>query len=122
HTEVLMHARMMTVGRMAVAVIVAAPAIAFAQLPSSYKTPGAATKASAKQICAADYESTVKPVAGWQKAEALGRYGLRPEGFAGDLDHLIPVSLGGSNDPDNLWPLHDSGELTGAAKAQLGAK
>mgnify|MGYP003694654361 CR=1 FL=1 len=34
------------------------------------------------------------------------RYGVRPEGFSGELDHLVPISLGGSNDPDNLWPFH----------------
>jgi len=32
------------------------------------------------------------------------------------------VSLGGSNDPDNLWPQHSAGDLTPAAKDQLGAK
>jgi hypothetical protein len=97
----------------------ALPAIASAQLPNSYSTPGATTKANAKQICAADYEQSLKPVAGWQKSTALERYGVRSDSFTGELDHLIPVSLGGSHDPDNLWPMPSQGEMTPAAKARL---
>ena len=101
---------------------IALPAIAGAQLPNSYATPGATTKASAKDICAAGYEASVKPVAGWQKTAALEKYGVRPESFNGDLDHLVPVSLGGSNDPENLWPMHTSGDMTREAKTQLADK
>jgi hypothetical protein len=100
----------------------ALPAIAAAQLPNSYNTPGAATKANAKQICAADYATAVKPVANWQKNAALERYGIRPESFNGELDHLVPVALGGSNDPENLWPIHSAGDMTPAAKARLAEK
>jgi len=98
------------------------PAIAGAQLPNSFSTPGATTKANVKEICAAGYEASVKPVAGWQKTAALERYGIRPESFSGELDHLVPVSLGGSNEPENLWPMHASGDMTPAAKARLAEK
>lgn len=101
------------------ACILALPAIAGAQLPNSFHTPGAVTKANAKDICAAGYETSAKPVAGWQKAAALEKYGIRPESFGGDLDHLVPVALGGSNDPDNLWPMHAQGDMTPEAKARL---
>lgn len=100
----------------------AAPAIASAQLPNSYKTPGAVSKAKMDQVCKGDYTASVKPVAGWQRSEALERYGVRPDGFSGELDHLVPVSLGGSNDPDNLWPFHANGTFTLAAKQDLAAK
>ena len=100
----------------------AAPAIAVAQLPNNYKTPGAVTKAKMDQVCKADYASAAKPIAGWQKNEALERYGVRADGFTGELDHLVPVSLGGSNDPDNLWPFHASGSFNLAAKQALAAK
>ena len=100
----------------------ALPAIAGAQLPNSFSTPGATTKASVKEICAAGYETSVKPVAGWQKTAALERYGIRPESFNGELDHLVPVSLGGSNEPENLWPMHAAGDMTPAAKARLAEK
>jgi len=101
------------------ACVLALPAIAAAQLPNSYNTPGAVTKADAKQICAAGYEAGVKPVAGWQKTTALEKYGIRPESYTGELDHLVPVLLGGSNDPENLWPMHSQGDMTPAAKARL---
>jgi hypothetical protein len=103
----------------AAACALALPAVAAAQLPNTYNTPGATTKANAKEICAADYATSQKPASGWQKTTALERYGIRPETFSGDLDHLVPVALGGSNDPDNLWPMRGKDEFTPAAKAQL---
>ena len=112
--------RLWTRGAVA-ACVLALPAVAAAQLPNSYNTPGAVAKADTKQICAAGYEDSVKPVAGWQKAAALEKYGIRPESFNGELDHLVPVSLGGSNDPENLWPIHAQGDFTPAAKARLAA-
>src|SRR5580765_4383700 len=75
----------------------ALPAIAGAQLPNSFSTPGATTKANVKEICASGYEASVKPVASWQKTSALEKYWIRPASFTGELDHLVPVSLGGSN-------------------------
>src|SRR5437868_10531825 len=90
----------------------ALPAVAFAQLPSVYQTPGATSKVDAKQVCAAGFEATLKPVANWQRDQALERYGQRPDNFTGELDHLVPAILGGSNDPDNLWPIHAAGEMT----------
>ena len=80
------------------------------------------TKANEAQICAADFEASVKPVAKWQRDQALERYGKRPEDFTGELDHLIPVSLGGSNDPDNLWPLPENKDMGPAQKKELDLK
>lgn len=90
---------------MTMAVVVGVPALAAAQLPSVFQTPGNKGKATEAQICAADFEASVKPIAKWQRDQALERYGKRPEDFTGELDHLIPIALGGTNDPDNLWPI-----------------
>src|SRR5436190_1364206 len=90
----------------------ALPAVAFAQLPNAYQTPGATLKVDAKQVCAADFATALKPVANWQREQALERYGQRPDGFKGEIDHLVPAILGGSNDPDNLWPIHAAGDMT----------
>lgn len=116
----MMSGKLRAIG-VAAACALAIPAVSMAQLPM-YKTPGATQKVKIEQICAADFEASAKPVAGWQRAEALVRYGLRPEDFKGELDHLVPVALGGSNDPDNLWPFHGSGEMTLEAKQTLAAK
>ena len=75
-----------------------------------------------EQLCTSDFATSLKAVSNWQRAEALERYGLRPDGFSGELDHLVPVSLGGSNDPDNLWPFHASGSFTLEAKQALAIK
>jgi hypothetical protein len=104
------------------AVVLGPSSFAAAQLPNGSQTPGATTKANMAQVCAADFESAAKPVTGRQQSEALNRYGLRPENFTGDLDHLIPVSLGGSNDPDNLWPLPPSRTLGPDQKKALDVK
>jgi len=107
---------------MAAAVMVGVPAFAAAQLPSSFQTPGAKGKANDAQVCAADFEASVKPIAKWQRDQALERYGKRPEDFTGDLDHLIPIALGGTNDPDNLWPLPSSKEMGPEQKKALDLK
>jgi hypothetical protein len=97
------------------------PAIAFAQLPNGLKTTGAKTKANQTQVCAADYIASVEPVKAWQRSQALANYGRRDDD-TGALDHLIPLGLGGSNEPDNLWPQPDNKEMGIAAKDELEAK
>ena len=104
------------------AAVIGVPALAVAQLPSSFQTPGNKGKANEAQICAADFEASVKPVAKWQRDQALERYGKRPEDFTGDLDHLIPLSLGGTNDPDNLWPIPSNKDMGPAQKQALDLK
>ena len=117
-----MSVRMVWFRLMAATALIGVSSFAAAQLPSSFQTPGNKGKANAAQICAADFEASVKPIAKWQRDQALERYGKRPEDFTGDLDHLIPLSLGGSNDPDNLWPLPDNKEMGPAQKRELDAK
>src|SRR5476651_379512 len=107
---------------MTAAAIISVPAFAAAQLPSSFQTPGAKSKANDAQVCAADFEASVKPMAKWQKDQALERYGKRPEDFTGDLDHLIPIALGGTNDPENLWPIPASKEMGPEQKKALDLK
>ncbi len=113
--------KMLMCGSIAAAAL-AAPSIAMAQRPSSYKTPGATAKVKMEQLCAPDFATSLKPASDWQRSEALERYGLRPAGFSGELDHLVPAVLGGSNDPDNLWPFRASGAFTLEAKQALALK
>jgi hypothetical protein len=106
----------------ATVVAVGVPALAAAQLPSSFQTPGNKSKANEAQVCAADYEASVKPIAKWQRDQAIERYGRRPEDFTGELDHLIPLSLGGTNDPDNVWPMPPSKTMGPEQKQALDLK
>src|SRR5258706_11965382 len=104
------------------AALIGVPSFAAAQLPSSFQTPGNKSKANEAQVCAADFEASVKPMAKWQRDQALERYGKRPEAFTGELDHLTPISLGGTNDPDNLWPLPAKKGMGPAEKKALDQK
>lgn len=107
---------------MAAAALIGVPSYAAAQLPSSFQTPGNKSKVNEAQVCAADFEASVKPMAKWQHDQALERYGKRPEDFTGELDHLIPISLGGTNDPDNLWPLPANKDMGPEQKKALDLK
>jgi hypothetical protein len=100
----------------------ALPAVAAAQLPNNNYTPGKTERVDVKQLCAANVDASAKPVSDWQKNTTLERYGVRPENFNGELEHLVPVSLGGTNDPDNLYPFHAQGEYTLEAKQRLATK
>jgi hypothetical protein len=104
------------------AAFVGVSSYAAAQLPSAFQTPGNKSRANEAQVCAADFEASVKPMAKWQRDQALERYGKRPEDFTGELDHLIPISLGGTNDPENLWPLPANKDVGPAEKKALDQK
>jgi hypothetical protein len=103
-------------------VTLAYPALVFAQLPDSYKTPGDTARVKIEQICAPDFSASVKPVPAWARNAALERYGIRPESFSGDLDLLIPASLGGASTPENVWPFHPGGGFTMDMKTAFAAK
>ena len=84
---------------------------AAADLPDSLKTPGAARDITVQELCSTStrpYRETMERDA---KKEAYRRYELEgncdgycsgPEGC--EVDHLIPLELGGANDIRNLWP------------------
>jgi len=81
------------------------------RLPDPRCTPGAidpaVTQATiAATICRAGYTATVRPpsseTSAFKRDAAAPAYGLSP-GTHGELDHLVPLELGGANDAANLW-------------------
>ncbi len=81
-------------------------------LPDPRCTPGAidpaVTQADiASTICAPGYTTRVRPPESQTEAFKFGQaypgYGLAP-GTQSELDHLVPLELGGANDAANLWP------------------
>ena len=56
-------------------------------------------------MCVPGYAKKVRAVPAWLKRQAYAEYGIT-EYKTGDyeVDHLIPLSLGGSNSIRNLWP------------------
>ncbi len=75
-------------------------------LPDSACTPGAIIPNATKdQICTPGYSSSVRDVPTSEKDQVYGEYGITQHS-AGEyeVDHLISLELGGSNDIANLWP------------------
>ncbi len=69
-------------------------------------TPGAIfPDATAKEICVPGYSSSVRNVSIALKDDVYAAYGISSH-FTGqyEIDHLISLQLGGSNDIANLWP------------------
>jgi hypothetical protein len=104
-----------------VALLIGTPALAWAQLPARDLTPGKAMKVTKEQVCTTDFASSVKPVRDGDSLDAYGAYGVRPDSGR-ELVQLIPSSLGGTNDKENLWPLPNSREFGPAQKRALDEK
>ena len=75
-------------------------------LPDSACTPGAIfSDATVAEICKSGYSSQVRNVPESEKNAVYAEYGITHHS-AGEyeVDHLISLELGGSNDIANLWP------------------
>ena len=87
-------------------VLVASDAFALPpQLPNRSLTPGAVLTADRGSICTPGYSKTVRNVPAAEKNAVYREYGITSH-RAGEyeVDHLISLELGGSNDIANLWP------------------
>jgi hypothetical protein len=74
-------------------------------LPDPKLTPGDTFDVTAQDVCVPGYAKKVRAVPAWLKRQAYAEYGITHY-KTGDyeVDHLIPLSLGGSNSIRNLWP------------------
>jgi hypothetical protein len=74
-------------------------------LPDSKLTPGDAFDVTAEDLCVSGYAKKVRNVPAEMKLEVYAEYAVTSHG-PGDyeVDHLIPLELGGSNSIKNLWP------------------
>jgi hypothetical protein len=80
---------------------------AFAQLPNHSITPGAVRTSDAKEICATTFRTAkYRKTTHAMKIEVCHNYGLSDCPHAGriEIDHLVPLELGGLDDESNLWP------------------
>lgn len=69
-------------------------------------TPGAIfSDATTSQICQSGYASSVRNVPTSEKDQVYAEYGITSH-YTGqyEVDHLVSLELGGSNDIANLWP------------------
>lgn len=89
-------------------------------LPNSTLTPGRTTNATREDICEPGYTRKVRSVSASLKRRVYASYGrTRQPGVCCEVDHLIPLELGGANSKENLWPQPWNGD---PAKNQWGAK
>ena len=73
--------------------------------PNPTLTPGAVLTTDASTICTPGYASSVRDVSTATKKQVYAEYSVsypQPSG-AYEVDHFIPLEIGGSNDITNLW-------------------
>ncbi len=75
-------------------------------LPDSACTPGAIfSSATVQEICKSGYASSVRNVPTSEKDQVYAEYGITHHSSGQyEVDHLVSLELGGSNDIANLWP------------------
>jgi hypothetical protein len=84
----------------------AGPCVVHGALPDPHCTPGSVGPRPRGEVCVAGFQAMERP-AGVEKAktDAIRAYGLQNvDRNTIELDHLVPLSIGGSNDASNLWP------------------
>lgn len=75
-------------------------------LPNSSLTPGDVLPNITKNdVCAPGYTRTARHVPTAEKKRVFARYQLPwSTHYQYEVDHLVPLELGGSNSVTNLWP------------------
>ena len=73
--------------------------------PNPALTPGDVFAVDAPTICVSGYSSSVRDVPLSEKKQVYAEYGVSYPQATGayEVDHFIPLELGGSNDIKNLW-------------------
>jgi hypothetical protein len=72
--------------------------------PDPALTPGATFAVGVTRICSPGYASDARDVSDADKAAVYARYGIPWVPYRHEVDHLISLELGGSNELRNLWP------------------
>ena len=63
------------------------------------------TQATKANICTSGYASSVRNVPQSEKDQVYAAYGIQHHSAGQyEVDHLVSLELGGSNDISNLWP------------------
>ncbi len=88
-------------------------------VPDHRLTPGVALPVTAAQICRPGYAESARDVPESEKLDAYRRYGVVDVPYAHEVDHLISLEIGGSNDIRNLWPEPYAGRWGARTKDQV---
>ena len=91
-------------------------------VPNSKLTPGATLDVTQNELCEHGFESRDRTIPITLKIQVADRYSISADVGGFNVDHLIPVGLGGSNSLKNLWPQPLSGEWNYQKKNRLEAR
>lgn len=72
--------------------------------PDLRLTPGKSLTTDLGLICRSGYSRTVRHTSQALKRYIYREYGITPFPGGYEVDHLIPLSLGGADVAENLWP------------------
>ena len=79
------------------------PVNVLSDLPNPNLTPGNAASTDTTEVCVIGYARN-SFISDDSKRYVYSRYGVHYVPHTAEMDHLIPLELGGSNTVDNLWP------------------
>lgn len=89
-------------------------------VPNPKLTPGATVNVNKDDLCGSGNKTLDGAIPISLKRKVFELYGIGPgEPTSYNVDHLIPVSLGGSNSTKNLWPQPLTGEWNYQEKNKL---
>ena len=112
---------------LALLTVLVSPALA-GDLPDSRLTPGDTLPGvTAAEVCEPGWARQHRKVPTEVRNEVYAAYGLPDGNYTGycdtphgcELDHLVPLELGGSNSARNLWPQSYDGPMSAHAKDKL---
>lgn len=72
--------------------------------PDPTLTPGAVLTADTFAICRPGYSRSVRHTSGALKHQVYVEYGIENDPGHYEVDHLIPLGIGGADTRENLWP------------------
>jgi len=87
--------------------------------PDPRLTPGAVVTSDPEVFCHAGYSRSVRHTSGRVKHEVYWTYEIDRRTGHYEMDHLIPLALGGADVPANLWPEDYDNEWGAEAKDRL---
>ncbi len=73
-------------------------------VPDLKLTPGAVVPTNATTICQPGYSRSVRHTSGQLKHQIYVEYGIDRNAGHYEIDHLIPLGIGGADTRENLWP------------------